>query len=216
MAPRGSRLMEVPDLSKEKDLGRDDGVIVVGLDEVGRGPIAGPIMAAAAVIGPEGVPDGIVLRDSKKMTERQREKAFTVLSETIAWGLGVVSAAEIDRIGIQEANVQAMRRALEDLCAKGVVPGAAIIDGIIDPGLPCPAVIAIPKADATSASVSAASVLAKVSRDRELARLAALYPAYGWERNAGYPTAEHLAALRSAGVTEHHRRSFGPVAALVR
>lgn len=179
--------------------------VSVGLDEVGRGAWAGPLVAGAAVLRQPiaGV------RDSKQLSGRQRESlAARISAEAVALGLGWVSAAEIDALGLTASVRLAFERALSAL---GVVPDRIIIDGSYNffPG--DPRAVAIIKADASVPAVSAASIVAKVARDRFMADAASSFPAYGFERHVGYGTAAHLAALRQHGVCALHRRSFRPV-----
>ncbi len=183
--------------------------VVAGVDEVGRGPWAGPVVAAAVILDTARLPDG--LNDSKKLSRQKREQLDAAIRETSAVGLGVVEVADIDRLNILAAAMEAMRRAVADL---PVAPGHALVDGNRLPDLAMPATAVI-KGDGLSASIAAASIVAKVHRDRLMATLAETFPAYGWERNAGYGTAEHQAALRDHGVTCHHRRSFAPIARLL-
>lgn len=168
--------------------------------------MAGPVVAAAVILDPGAVPPG--LDDSKKLSAKRREVAFAAIMQSAQVGIGEASVAEIDQLNILQASFLAMRRAV---AALPMPPTFALIDGNkIPAGLPCPAE-AVVKGDARSASIAAASIIAKVTRDRFMAELAKTHPGYGWERNAGYGTAEHLAALRSHGVTQHHRRSFAPI-----
>ena len=191
-----------PDLTHEMALGTR----VAGVDEAGRGPLAGPVAAAAVVLDLARIPDG--LNDSKVLSAARRAALFDVIHATAHVGLGWASVAEIDALNIRAASLLAMQRAVLGL---GFVPDAALIDGNACPeGLPCPGVTLI-KGDAKSLSVAAASIIAKVARDRLMAGLARAHPSYGWEVNQGYPTAAHLAALQDMGVTPHHRRSFRPV-----
>jgi len=177
-----------------------------GVDEAGRGPLAGPVVAAAVILPGGWVPEG--LDDSKRLTARARERLDRLIRTRAVWGLGAASVAEIDARNIREAAHLAMRRAF---AALGVVPARALIDGNALPGpLPCPAE-AVVGGDALVAEIAAASILAKVARDRIMARLDARWPGYGWAANAGYGTAAHLDALRRLGVTPHHRRGFRPV-----
>ncbi len=182
---------------------------VAGIDEAGRGPWAGPVVAAAVILDAETVPPGI--DDSKRLTRSRRAAVFTALEEAALIGIGVASVAEIDELNVLAATMLAMRRAVARL---GVVPTRVVVDGNRVPELPCPAT-AMVGGDRRSLSIAAASIAAKVTRDRMMARLARRYPGFGWERNAGYGTAEHRAALARLGVTPHHRRSFAPVAALL-
>ena len=191
-----------PDLTHEMALGTR----VAGVDEAGRGPLAGPVAAAAVVLDLARIPDG--LNDSKVLSAARRAALFDVIHATAHVGLGWASVAEIDALNIRAASLLAMQRAVLGL---GFVPDAALIDGNACPeALPCPGVTLI-KGDAKSLSVAAASIIAKVARDRLMAGLARAHPGYGWEVNQGYPTAAHLAALQDMGVTPHHRRSFRPV-----
>jgi ribonuclease HII len=185
---------------------------VAGLDEAGRGPLAGPVVAAAVVF-PAGVPDGLagLLDDSKKLTAEQRLAAFAALRVSGAWiGVGAASVAEIARINILRASLLAMRRALLRLPA---LPELALVDGNQPPDLPCP-VRCVIGGDGLCLSIAAASIVAKVVRDRAMARLALRFPAYGWHTNAGYATSFHRAALLAAGPTPHHRAGFASVRAL--
>lgn len=182
--------------------------LVFGVDEVGRGPLAGPVVAAAACLSCDSVPDG--LGDSKLVLETRRNRIAAALEHV---ALGVASVEEIDRLNIRTASLLAMARAIEALALKLGPPAMVLVDGNALPHIARPA-RAIVKGDATVASIAAAAIAAKVYRDRLMAELAAAHPAYGWERNRGYGTAEHLAALARHGVTVHHRRSFAPVARL--
>ncbi len=186
-------------------------MIVCGLDEVGRGPLAGPVVAAAVVLDPARPIHG--LADSKKLTAAQRERLFEEIRERArAWALGRAEVAEIDRLNILQASLLAMRRALEALPLR---VDHALVDGNrIPDGLYCSAE-AIVGGDGIEPCISAASILAKVSRDREMAALDARYPGYGFAGHKGYPTKAHLEALRTLGVTEIHRRSFAPVRKLL-
>lgn len=191
------------------DLESAAGGPVAGIDEAGRGPLAGPVVAAAVILDPAAVASGLFagIDDSKKLGAEARRRFATLLSQHARFGIGAASAGEIDRINILAASLLAMQRALARL---GIVPRLALIDGNRAPVLPC-AVQTVIGGDGKSLSIAAASILAKVTRDRAMTRLAARYPLFGWERNAGYPTADHLAALRSHGVSKHHRLSFAPV-----
>ncbi len=181
---------------------------VAGIDEAGRGPWAGPVVAAAVILG-AAVPAGVT--DSKRLSRERREVLFAALRASACIGVGVASVAEIDRLNILAATLVAMRRAVDDL---DVAPAHALVDGNRAPELACPAT-AVVGGDGRSLSIAAASIVAKVTRDRIMARLARRYPGFGWERNAGYGTPEHRAALMRLGVTPHHRRSFAPVARLL-
>lgn len=180
---------------------------LAGVDEVGRGPLCGPVTAAAVILDPARVPAG--LDDSKKLTAARRVALAARIRETaLGWAVAHASVEEIDRLNILRASHLAMCRAL---AALPVPADFALIDGSLLPaGLPCPAEPVI-GGDARCASIAAASILAKVTRDAVMVDLAQQHPGYGWERNAGYGTKDHLDALRNLGVTPHHRRSFRPV-----
>ncbi|MGE4527611.1 MAG: ribonuclease HII [Rhodospirillaceae bacterium] len=183
-----------------------------GIDEVGRGPWAGPVLAAAVILDRARVPAELLaaLADSKALSARRREtlSAALIACPGVAWATGEASVAEIDALNILQATFLAMRRAVEKL---QIAPAHALIDGNkVPPGLPCPAT-AIVKGDAKCASIAAASIIAKVARDRIMLGLDADFPNYGWCRNAGYGTAEHQAGLLTNGVTDHHRKSFAPI-----
>ena len=201
--PRRSR----PDFMLEQAAGGR----VAGVDEAGRGPLAGPVMAAA-VIFPAGVPESLaeLLDDSKKLTPARRLYAFHALRESgcAEIGIGAASVADIERLNILHAAMLAMRRAVGRLPS---LPDLALVDGNYPPKLDC-AVRCVVGGDGLSLSIAAASIVAKVIRDRAMTRLAARFPAYGWDVNAGYATAKHRAALRDIGPTAHHRPSFGTVA----
>ncbi|MEQ8966987.1 MAG: ribonuclease HII [Azospirillaceae bacterium] len=199
----------MPDLSLEIAAGAP-GLPVAGVDEVGRGPLAGPVMAAAVVLPAHGLPDGLAaaIADSKTLAAARRAVLAEAIGAHAAVALGEASVEEIDRHNILQATFLAMSRALTGLAA---APAVALIDGNrVPPGLACRAEAVI-KGDGASLSIAAASIVAKVARDAEMARLAADFPGYGWERNAGYGTAEHRAALTRLGPCTHHRRSFAPV-----
>ena len=182
---------------------------VAGVDEVGRGPLAGPVYAAAVILDPARLPEG--LDDSKKMSETRRDKAFNaIMTSALAVGIGVASVEEIDRINILAATMLAMRRAVDRL---SVAPVHALIDGNKVPALPCPA-DAIVKGDSKVLSIAAASIIAKVTRDRVMSELDLAFPGYGWARNKGYGTADHMQALARLGPSVHHRTSFAPIAQL--
>lgn len=177
-----------------------------GVDEAGRGPLAGPVIAAAVIL-PEGHGlDG--LADSKQLSESRREAlAAEIRRVAIAWAIGRAEVDEIDRLNILQASLLAMRRAVDGLTER---PALALIDGNRCPELECPAE-AIVKGDARVPAISAASILAKVTRDQEMLTLDARYPQYQFARHKGYPTRAHLQALAEHGVSPVHRRSFGPV-----
>ena len=198
----------MPDFFHERRHGYGTGKIICGVDEVGRGPLAGPVVAAAVII-PDDMPNEfiVLINDSKKLTATQREYLFQPILAHCVTCIAEASVEEIDSINILQASMLAMRRAVEGL---KTTPHMALIDGNRCPKLPCPAE-AIVGGDALSASIAAASIIAKVTRDRLMTELAAQHPGYMWERNFGYGTPEHMRALRSIGTTRWHRRSFAPV-----
>ena len=198
----------MPDLVLEHALAARHGGLIAGVDEVGRGPWAGPVLAAAAILRPDA-PDALLnaLNDSKKLSARKREALAGAIPDCAWIGIGAASVAEIDRINILAASHLAMRRAVARLPE---APGGCLVDGNRLPDLPCPAE-AVVKGDSRSLSIAAASIVAKVLRDRLMARLAVRYPAYFWQNNAGYGTKAHQEGLAEAGVTAHHRRSFAPI-----
>ncbi len=185
-----------------------DSILIAGIDEAGRGPLAGPVVAAAVILDPTRPIAG--LADSKTLSATRREQlAVEIRANALAWALGRAEAAEIDQINILQATLLAMERAVSNL---GITPDSALVDGNRCPALPCPCQ-AIIKGDATEPAISAASILAKTARDAELRQLHERYPQYGFARHKGYPTAVHREALRRYGPCPEHRRSFAPVAA---
>lgn len=198
--------MTAPDFHVETDLIAAGHACIAGVDEVGRGPLAGPVTAAAVILDPARIPPG--LNDSKKLSAARRSALFTVLMGMATVSVAHASVTEIDDLNILRASHLAMQRALAGLpCA----PDIALIDGpLIPPGLPMPT-RALIRGDAISLSIAAASIVAKVARDAIMVDLAQQHPGYGWEKNAGYPTRAHLVALQNLGLTPHHRRSFAPV-----
>jgi len=195
----------MPDFCIERALGG----LVVGIDEAGRGPWAGPVFAGAVVMDSGRLPQILRygLNDSKKLSPARRLELYEALKAHASIGVGQAAVEEIDAINILQATMLAMRRALESL---GFWPDHAIVDGNYPPRLPCP-VKCVVRGDSLSLSVAAASIVAKVSRDRLMTRLARSHPGYGWDHNFGYGTREHQAALEAIGTTHHHRRSFAPV-----
>lgn len=193
----------MPDYSHEAICHSEGYSIVCGTDEAGRGPLAGSVYAAAVIL-----PDGLVidgLDDSKKLSEKRREKLFDMIkSEAISYGIAFATATEIDEYNILNASLLAMRRAIDMLSPK---PDFVLVDGNMTRGftIPCRAIV---KGDSISMSIAAASILAKVSRDRSCLELDKKYPEYGFAKHKGYPTAEHYAAIEKYGITEEHRRSF--------
>jgi ribonuclease HII len=178
---------------------------VAGVDEAGRGPLAGPVVAGAVILPRKGVPRGI--DDSKKMTALLREALFARICKCAVVGVGIASVEEIDALNILGATKLAMSRAVAALSTPADV---ALVDGNQPPKLPCHTVTVV-GGDALSLSIAAASIVAKVTRDRLMQQLALEYPGYGWEKNAGYGTRQHQLAMLSLGITPHHRRSFRPV-----
>ena len=183
---------------------------VCGVDEAGRGPLAGTVVAGAVVLDPMNPVAG--LKDSKKLSATRREFLFEQIKlNAKAWGIGEASPAEIDEINILQATMLAMRRAIEDLTTRlGAWPDKALIDGNRCPELPISAE-AIVKGDTKEPAISAASILAKVTRDRQMMALHELHPQYGFAQHMGYPTEAHFAALKEFGACPEHRRSFSPV-----
>ena len=183
---------------------------ICGVDEAGRGPLVGSVVAGAVVLDPNNPIAG--LKDSKKLTPAKREYLYEqIMLKAKAWGIGEASPEEIDQINILQATMLAMRRAIEDLASRlGSWPDKALIDGNRCPELPIPAE-AIVKGDTKEPAISAGSILAKVTRDRQMAILHERFPHYGFAQHMGYPTAAHFAALKEFGVCEEHRRSFSPV-----
>lgn len=195
-----------PDDSLETALRSQGYLRIAGVDEVGRGPLAGPVTAAAVVLDLTAVPEG--LNDSKKMTAGHRDALAETLQTCAEVSVAHATVEEIDDLNILKASHLAMVRAVEGL---GTPPDALLIDGnLIPANLTIPAQ-AIVKGDARSVSIAAASIVAKVCRDKIMVELAQQHPGYGWETNAGYPSKSHKLALQNLGVTPHHRRSFKPV-----
>lgn len=180
--------------------------LVAGVDEVGRGPLAGAVVAAAVILDPNNPIEG--LADSKKLTEKRREKLFPLIQKhALAWCIARATESEIDQLNILQASLLAMRRAVLGLTMQ---PERVLVDGNRCPDLPYPSE-AIIKGDSLVPAISAASILAKVVRDREMVAFEETYPGYGFASHKGYPTAQHMQALKTLGVTPIHRRSFGPV-----
>jgi len=195
-----------PDFTLEQSAFDAGNLTVAGVDEVGRGPLCGPVTAAAVILDPLNIPEG--LNDSKKLTAKRREVLYEALMQCAQVSIAHASVEEIDQINILRASHLAMERAVAGLTQ---TPDHVLIDGNMIPrGLTIPA-SAVIKGDAKSLSIAAASIMAKTCRDRLMVDLSQQYPGYGWEKNAGYPTAVHLKALQNLGVTPHHRRSFKPV-----
>ncbi|MTI09234.1 ribonuclease HII [Curvivirga aplysinae] len=203
----------MPDFSLEQAFQKEGYQLVAGVDEVGRGPWAGPVVTCAVIIDQETFPKELFdqLDDSKKLSEKKREALYVQLQEHVIFAYGEASVDEIDELNILQATFLAMRRAVQGLSQQ---PDAVLVDGNKDPilGLPTQTVV---KGDGKSLSISAASILAKVKRDHLMKSLAEDYPHYAWEKNAGYGTKAHQNGLAENGVTPHHRKSFKPIAALL-
>ena len=199
----------MPDYTFEKQAKENGYKTVCGIDEAGRGPWAGPVTAAAVVLNPALLSYGLInqLDDSKKIKSVQRKIIFDEIKPKIIYAIGQASVEEIDDINILQATFLAMRRALNSL---SVVPDYALVDGNSLPDFNC-ASEAIVKGDSKSYTIAAASIIAKVARDLNMVALSREFPGYGWERNAGYGTKEHQAALLSLGVTSAHRKSYAPI-----
>ncbi len=195
-----------PDFSFETTAHTRGAARVAGVDEVGRGPLAGPVTAAAVVLDPDNIPAG--LADSKTLFPRRREALYEAIRATAAVGVAHATVAEIDTHNILRASHIAMLRAV---AALDPAPDHLLIDGNMIPSGCTVSAEAIIKGDGRSLSIAAASIIAKVTRDRLMVGLAQQHPGYGWETNAGYPSKSHISALQSLGVTPHHRRSFKPV-----
>lgn len=206
----------MPDFELEAAHGADRGKLVIGVDEAGRGPWAGPVTAAAVWLAPDRLPADLRagLDDSKKLTRASREAIFQEMRALAAakdpplrLAQGEASVSEIDRLNILQASLLAMERAVRALA---LMPDSVLVDGNRAPRLDWPVTTVI-GGDRKCLTIAAASIAAKVTRDRLMARLGEAHPGYGWERNAGYGTAAHRAALARLGVTPHHRRSFRPI-----
>lgn len=210
----------MPDFSHENTwYASNPGAIVVGLDEAGCGPWAGPVVAGAAIIDRDHFPPSILtlIHDSKTLSSAKRDTIVHQIQDHEGKGcwtaVASASVAEIDALNIRQAGILAMERAYTALCARyQLTVTAALVDGTVRPKLPC-FVMPLKKGDSLSYSIALASICAKVARDRIMADLALLYPAYGFDRHAGYGTAHHRQAIEMVGLTPHHRRSFRPIAA---
>lgn len=199
-----------PDFTFEQNLSARGALRIAGVDEVGRGPLAGPVTAAAVILDPANIPDG--LNDSKALSKKKREALEPLIFASAQVSIAHASVEEIDDINILRASHLAMERAIAGL-GGGVFGDVdhALIDGNMIPrGLTLPATTII-KGDARCLSIAAASIVAKICRDRIMVELAQQYPGYGWDTNAGYGSKSHISALQNLGVTPHHRRSFKPV-----
>ena len=198
-------MRSVPDFSIEKNVGKK---IIAGVDEAGRGPLCGPVVAGAVVFLSHDIEIPVVIRDSKQMSEKQRNIAYDWITNNpdIVWAVAECGASEIDEMNILQASLTAMKRAV---CALGVNVEYCLIDGNKMPkDLVGKTVV---KGDAKSLSVAAASIIAKVTRDRIMSELAKKYPQYQWEKNAGYPTQQHLQAIDKYGINEYYRKTYRPV-----
>ena len=185
---------------------------IAGVDEAGRGPCAGPLVVAAVILKDPFAPELSEVRDSKELSEALREKLFdVVIEQALSYSIIEISVEEIDSFGLHKSNLEGMRRAINSL---EVVPEYVLTDGYVIEGLAVPN-LAVWKGDQVAVSISAASILAKVYRDRELVKLDAKYPGYGLAKHKGYITAAHTKALGELGVTEIHRKSFANIAALI-
>ena len=192
-----------PDFSTENEIASD---VIAGVDEAGRGPLCGPVVAAAVIFPSRDIEIPVIIRDSKQMTAPQRAAAYDWITQNTKWAVGMCGPDEIDELNILWASMRAMERAVAGLGCENV---HCLVDGNRVPknlnGTP------VVKGDAKSISIAAASIVAKETRDLIMADLARQFPEYGWDKNAGYPTKTHLQAIEKYGITVHHRTSFGPV-----
>ena len=196
-------MVVVADFSIENEIGAN---FIAGCDEAGRGPLCGPVVAAAVIFPNRDIEIPVVIRDSKKMSPAQRATAYDWITKNTIWATGECTSAEIDELNILWASMRAMERAVAALSR---VPEICLIDGNRVPtGVQGRAVV---KGDAKSLSIAAASIIAKETRDKIMHELAQKFPEYGWDRNAGYPTAQHLTAIEKYGITKYHRKTFGPI-----
>ena len=204
----------MPDFSLEESLGLSTSAVIVGVDEVGRGPLAGPVTAAAVFVDRQKITLDLLTKidDSKKISQKKHATISKQIESIAIIGIGWASSGEIDQLNILEATMLAMQRAISSL-RKQIIsdPDYILIDGNKVPRLDFPSK-AIVRGDEKSISIAAASIVAKNKRDAFMTSLSKLYPGYGWEKNAGYGTGEHLAAIEREGITVHHRRSFKPIA----
>ena len=211
MPTRPERGVPIPDFTFEERALREGHRRIAGIDEAGRGPWAGPVVAAAVILSPDDLPAQLAERidDSKKLKEDRREDLLSGIAPFAEIGIGMASVEEIDDLNILQATMAAMARA-----ADRVNPDFALVDGNRCPDLPC-AGLAVVRGDTLSLSIAAASIAAKVVRDRIMRGLDRRFPGFGWAANKGYGTAGHRAGLNRLGITPHHRRSFAPVAKLL-
>ena len=204
----------MPDFSLEESLCLSTSAVIVGVDEVGRGPLAGPVTAAAVFFDRQKITSDLLTKidDSKKIAQKKRATISKQIESIAIIGIGWASSGEIDQLNILEATMLAMQRAIFSLQKQIILdPDYILIDGNKVPRLDFPSK-AIVRGDEKSLSIAAASIVAKNKRDAFMTSLSKLYPGYGWEKNAGYGTREHLAAIEREGITVHHRRSFKPIA----
>lgn len=184
-----------------------------GLDEVGRAPLAGPVTASCVYIPDNQKHHGFIkeIRDSKKLSRKKREALYDQITGYFAYAITDIMQEDVDRLNIHHASLQAMARSYETMCKNfSLQPDLALIDGKFAPAMPCKTMTVI-KGDNVSVSIAAASIIAKVHRDRYMEQLHNKYPHYGWNTNVGYPTKQHLEAIKEHGITAHHRRSFSPI-----
>ena len=204
----------MPDFSLEESLGLSTSAVIVGVDEVGRGPLAGPVTAAAVFVDRQKITLDLLTKidDSKKISQKKHATISKQIESIAIIGIGWASSGEMVQLNILEATMLAMQRAISSL-RKQIIsdPDYILIDGNKVPRLDFPSK-AIVRGDEKSLSIAAASIVAKNKRDAFMTSLSKLYPGYGWEKNAGYGTGEHLAAIEREGITVHHRRSFKPIA----
>ena len=204
----------MPDFSLEESLGLSTSAVILGVDEVGRGPLAGPVTAAAVFFDRQKITSDLLTKidDSKKIAQKKRATISKQIESIAIIGIGWASSGEIDQLNILEATMLAMQRAIFSLQKQIILdPDYILIDGNKVPRLDFPSK-AIVRGDEKSLSIAAASIVAKSKRDAFMTSLSKLYPGYGWEKNSGYGTGEHLAAIEREGITVHHRRSFKPIA----
>lgn len=201
------RMKTNPDFSIEREYGE---IPIAGCDEAGRGPLCGPVVAAAVIFPNRDIDIPVIIRDSKQMTASQRDTAYNWITQNTIWAVAKCSPTEIDEINILWASMLAMERAVEKLSLR---PDMCLIDGNRVPkGLHGRAIV---KGDAKSLSIAAASIIAKQTRDKIMQDLATQFPEYDWDKNAGYPTQSHLRAIEKYGINEHYRKSFGPIKRLI-
>ena len=197
-------------LDYERELYKDNIKLIAGVDEVGRGPLCGPVVAAACILKENYYLEG--LNDSKKLSEKKRDKLFDILiNECVAYGIGIVEPKRIDEINILEASKEAMKIAISNLSVK---PEHVLIDAVkLDLDVPSTPII---KGDAKSASIAAASVIAKVTRDKMMYDLDKEYPEYGFASHKGYPTKKHIEAVKEHGVLDFYRFTFSPISEIIK